>query len=209
MGFKSLVSLFSAAVLIAGSATALTLKTGQVFSNGQVYDGASPEQEAHILKTIENGGETAGVATNSVYVVVEGNITYIPLSELQGKEKEEIEVIIKDAITEDLTSKLARDILGNSAAQALQNGTISLEEAAERAAIAGNETLSSDIAKAVASEALEAAVASGNQAAIEAAHEAAEAVGALVDTTSDLAKELEAGGYAIEYDNQGNVVDPR
>lgn len=195
--------------LAIGTASALTLKTGQVFSNGQVYDGASPEQEAYILETIKNGGDTAGVATNSVYVVVEGSITYIPLSELQGKEKDEIEGIIKDAITEDLTEKLARDILANSASQALQNGTISLEEAAARAAAAGNESLASDFAKGLAAEALEAAVASGNQAAIEAAAEAAEQVGALVDTTSDLAKELMEGGYAIEYDNQGNVVDPR
>ncbi len=203
------LSVLTTAALSVGVASALTLKTGQVFSNGQVYDGASPEQEQYILEQVQNGGDTAGLATNSVYVVVEGNVTYIPLSELQGKETDEIKEIITDAVKEDLIGDLAKDILANSTAQALQNGTISLEEAAERAAAAGSETLSNDIAMAVASEALEAAVASGSQAAIEAAHEAAEAVGALVDTTSDLAKELEAGGYAIEYDNQGNAIDPR
>ena len=59
------------------AATALTLKSGQVLSSdGQVYDGASPDQqEALIAKSKEKGwfgadGKKSGVQGSKVYVVV-------------------------------------------------------------------------------------------------------------------------------------------
>ena len=63
------------------TATALTLKSGQVLSSdGQVYDGANPDQqEALIAKSKEKGwfgadGKKSGVQGSNVYVVVQDEL---------------------------------------------------------------------------------------------------------------------------------------
>ena len=78
-----------------GSVSALTFKKGQVLgSDGEVYDGASPDQEAALIKKAEDEGELAGVAGKNLYVVLEGNITYVPLAEVRGKTKEGMKEVI-------------------------------------------------------------------------------------------------------------------
>ena len=76
------------------AATALTLKSGQVLSSdGQVHDGASPEQkEALIAKSKEQGwfgaeGKKSGVQGSNVYVVVQDELVFVPIKEIKGKSK--------------------------------------------------------------------------------------------------------------------------
>lgn len=86
------------------SANALTFKSGQVLgSDGQLYDGASPEQAANIAA---NAGKenffgttkTAGVVGTSLYVVIDGKATFIPLDRLRGKSKDEVKNVVKSFV---------------------------------------------------------------------------------------------------------------
>ena len=96
------------------AATALTLKSGQVLSSdGQVYDGASPDQqEALIAKSKEKGwfgadGKKSGVQGSNVYVVVQDELVFVPIKEIQGKSKEGITEVIKNHIVDSLMADAA------------------------------------------------------------------------------------------------------
>ena len=85
--------------LAASSAHALTLKKGQVLGgDGNVYDGASPQQIEVYVKRAKEGGDAAGLAGNSVFVVIEDDITFVPIQDLAGKTKEGKLNIIGDAV---------------------------------------------------------------------------------------------------------------
>ena len=76
-------------ILAMSPAAALTFKKGQVLgADGKIYDGASPEQEEALIKKAEDEGELAGIAGSNLYVVLEGKVTYVPLSDVRGKTKE-------------------------------------------------------------------------------------------------------------------------
>ena len=93
-----------ATMLLAGAAEALTLKTGQVLgSDGQVYQGASPETRQQLINKVHNGGEIAGVSNNSVYVVVGETITFLPLAEIQGLTDATIKTRIGDRVVQNVT----------------------------------------------------------------------------------------------------------
>ena len=69
-------------------ARALTLESGQVIGgDGNIYDGASPEQKEVYIKRAKEGGDQAGISGRNVYVVVEDDIAFVPLNELAGKSK--------------------------------------------------------------------------------------------------------------------------
>ena len=75
--------------------SALTFKKGQVLgADGSIYDGASPEQEAALIKKAEEEGELAGIAGTNLYVVLEGKVTYVPLADVRGKTKEGMKEVI-------------------------------------------------------------------------------------------------------------------
>ena len=85
----------ASSLVVAAPTMALTFKKGQVFgSDGQVYDGASPEQEEALVKRAEEEGEVAGIAGSNLFVVIEGEVTYVPLSEVRGKTKEGMKEVI-------------------------------------------------------------------------------------------------------------------
>lgn len=92
----SVVALVAASSLVLAAPTmALTFKKGQVLgSDGQLYDGASPEQEAALIKKAEEEGELAGIAGSNLYVVLEGKVTYVPLSDVRRKTKEGMKEVI-------------------------------------------------------------------------------------------------------------------
>lgn len=90
------------------SAQALTFKSGQVLgSDGQIYDGASPEQAANIAKKatqpdLFGNTKTAGVLGQNVFVVVQGRTTFIPIDTIRGKSPAEVEEIIVNAVIANL-----------------------------------------------------------------------------------------------------------
>lgn len=85
----------ASSLVLAAPTMALTFKKGQVLgSDGQLYDGASPEQEAALIKKAEEEGELAGIAGSNLYVVLEGKVTYVPLSDVRGKTKEGMKEVI-------------------------------------------------------------------------------------------------------------------
>ncbi|MGC6453348.1 MAG: hypothetical protein ACON31_05530 [Candidatus Puniceispirillaceae bacterium] len=87
--------MLAATLCAAAPVAALTFKKGQVLgADGNVYDGASPDQEAALIKKAEDEGELAGIAGTNLYVVLEGKVTYVPLSEVRGKTKEGMKEVI-------------------------------------------------------------------------------------------------------------------
>lgn len=103
-------------VLGAGQATALTLKTGQVLgADGEVYDGASPQQIERLVENAERedwagNKRTSGVIGQNLFIVVEEKPVFVPLNELRGKTKESIREIVKQNIVESLTNNLAASL---------------------------------------------------------------------------------------------------
>ena len=87
--------LFAPLLLAVGAANALTFKKGEVLgSDGKIYEGASPEVEASLIRKAEEEGELAGVSGTNLYVVIEGKVTYVPLDEVRGKTKEGMKDVI-------------------------------------------------------------------------------------------------------------------
>ena len=91
----TIAGLLTFSLAVAAPVSALTFKKGQVLgADGEIYDGASPEQEAALIKKAEEEGELAGVAGTNLYVVLEGKVTYVPLADVRGKTKEGMKEVI-------------------------------------------------------------------------------------------------------------------
>ena len=90
--------IFILAILVAGVAMptgALTFKKGQVLgSDGKIHDGASPAQLEALIKRAEEVGAMAGVSGTNLYVVIDGEVTFVPLSDVCGKTKEGMKGVI-------------------------------------------------------------------------------------------------------------------
>ena len=85
------------------SAYALTIKKGQVIgADGGLYDGASPEQKEVYINRAKTGGDQAGLVGRNVFVVVEDDITFVPVGDLIGKSKKSPLNTIGDAVIEKL-----------------------------------------------------------------------------------------------------------
>ena len=101
---KSFVYAAVAATAFTAQAQALTFKTGEVLgSDGRIYEGASPEQLDRIVEKAKASGDPGGVTGNNVFVVVDENVTFIPINELKGLSKESQIAIVGDAVVQDLT----------------------------------------------------------------------------------------------------------
>ena len=93
-----------AAMAFTVQAQALTFKSGEVLgSDGQVYEGASPEQMDRLVEKAKASGDVGGVTGNNVFVVVGENVTFIPVSDLKGLSKESQIAVVGDAVVQDLT----------------------------------------------------------------------------------------------------------
>ena len=98
--------------LATSSAMALTFKKGQVLgSDGKIYDGASPEETARLIKNAADGGESAGVRGNNLFVVMDDELVFIPLSDLSGKTKETRMDIVKAHVIANATDLDVDDLL--------------------------------------------------------------------------------------------------
>ena len=96
---KKLLVTLSAIALMTSAAHALTLKKGQVIGgDGSVHDGASPEQIAIYVERARQGGDAAGLVGQNVFVIVEDDITFVPVADLAGKTKESQLNEIGDAV---------------------------------------------------------------------------------------------------------------
>ena len=68
------------------AAHALTFKNGQVLGNdGQIYDGAAPAEIAKLISVAKEEGKTAGVFGGNLFVIVNDDVTFIPITDLAGK----------------------------------------------------------------------------------------------------------------------------
>lgn len=112
------------AALLASSAQALTLKSGQVIGgDGGIYEGASPEKQQALINLANNGGDIAGVTGGSVFVVVGDTITYVPVADIRGKSDERMKEIIGDEVIQNVTG------LEDLTLADVENATMLAEEA--------------------------------------------------------------------------------
>jgi hypothetical protein len=150
------------------SANALTLKSGEVLSSdGKIYSGASPDQKAAIVANSRNkglfggDGKKAGVRGSNIFVVIADDVVFVPLTDVQGKSKEQMMEIIAEAAGKQLgpnapdASDLARgiteehiDATKEQVSEAL--ASVDLDEAARAATEAAWEGISTvDLQQAV------------------------------------------------------------
>ena len=163
------------------AASALTFKKGQVLgSDGQIYDGASPDLRDRLIKKAQRTSESAGVTAGKLFVVVNDTITFVPLSDLVGKSEETVKEIVVEKVTETVTKVFTE--------QALAKAGINVEDLAD-----GAEDAASD-------EEVAAALASIDDADV-AGIAAAEAAKATKEAWANISQEdlAEATQYAAEF----------
>ena len=94
----------AAAALLASSAHALTLQSGQIIGpDGETYDGASPQKQEALIQQAQNGGEIAGVTGSSVFVVVGDTITFVPVDDIRDKRSDTVRQIVGDEVIQNVT----------------------------------------------------------------------------------------------------------
>ena len=120
---KKIVAILCAMAL-AAPAHALTFKTGQVIgADGEVYDGASPEQQEKIVNAAKGRGEIVGMTSGNVFVIVGDTVTYIPVQEIAGKTDEGILETVGDAVVRNVTGNEDITFESVQAAQSLSEET--------------------------------------------------------------------------------------
>ena len=118
---KKFLAICAISALAVANANALTLKKGQVIGgDGGVYDGASPEKIEVLVQRAKEGGDAAGLAGGSVFVVVGDDIAFVPIQDLQGKSKEDKLNLIGDKVVETVAGT---DALGFQQLQELQEAS--------------------------------------------------------------------------------------
>ena len=171
-----IVALVAASSLLALSpANALTFKRGQVLgSDGEVYDGASPTQREKLISRAADGDETAGVAGSNLFVVMDGEVVFIPLSDLRGKTQETRMDIVKAHVIANIADLEVEDLLeeAGNLEEALASRLAGIEAGVE-AGLSVADSTALDNALATASTAAEQAAA---QTALESALAAAEGI---------------------------------
>jgi hypothetical protein len=186
--------------LATSSAMALTFKKGQVLgSDGKIYDGASPEETARLIKNAADGGESAGVRGNNLFVVMDDELVFIPLSDLSGKTKETRMDIVKAHVianATDLDVDDLREEAGNL--EAVLESRLAGIEAGIEAGLSATEAVDLDNALATAMTASEQVAA---QSALEEALEAADGVDAEVEALFEDSNSV--------FDGEGNYVGNR
>lgn len=184
-------------------AQALTLKKGQVIGgDGGVYDGASPDQQAQLVKNAQKedffgNKKAAGVVGGNLFVIVEDEAVFIPLSELAGKSKSALTEVVKEYIVSHLMDDLKAKHLaeeGKLDAETLEqfeSMDIANDEVTQQIANEVSDFAQYDIEKATA--VLEASL---NLATIDAANDAArEAAEAAFEQAYEAAVEVSAEAY--------------
>jgi len=186
--------------LATSSAMALTFKKGQVLgSDRKIYDGASPEETARLIKNAADGGESAGVRGNNLFVVMDDELVFIPLSDLSGKTKETRMDIVKAHVIANATDLDVDDLLEEAGnLEAVLESRLAGIEAGIEAGLSATEAVDLDNALATAMTASEQVAA---QSALEEALEAADGVDAEVEALFEDSNSV--------FDGEGNYVGNR
>ena len=186
--------------LATSSAMDLTFKKGQVLgSDGKIYDGASPEETARLIKNAADGGESAGVRGNNLFVVMDDELVFIPLSDLSGKTKETRMDIVKAHVIANATDLDVDELLEEAGnLEAVQESRLAGIEARIEAGLSATEAVDLDNALATAMTASEQVAA---QSALEEALEAADGVDAEVEALFEDSNSV--------FDGEGNYVGNR
>lgn len=186
--------------LATSSAMALTFKKGQVLgSDGKIYDGASPEETARLIKNAADGGESAGVRGNNLFVVMYDELVFIPLLDLSGKTKETRMDIVKAHVIANATDLDVDDLLEEAGnLEAVLESRLAGIEAGIEAGLSATEAVDLDNALATAMTASEQVAA---QSALEEALEAADGVDAEVEALFEDSNSV--------FDGEGNYVGNR
>jgi hypothetical protein len=186
--------------LATSSAMALTFKKGQVLgSDGKIYDGASPEETARLIKNAADGGESAGVRGNNLFVVMDDELVFIPLSDLSGKTKETRMDIVKAHVIANATDLDVDELLEEAGnLEAVLESRLAGIEAGIEAGLSATEAVDLDNALATAMTASEQVAA---QSALEEALEAADGVDAEVEALFEDSNSV--------FDGEGNYVGNR
>jgi hypothetical protein len=186
--------------LATSSAMALTFKKGQVLgSDGKIYDGASPEETARLIKNAADGGESAGVRGNNLFVVMDDELVFIPLSDLSGKTKETRMDIVKAHVIANATDLEVDELLEEAGnLEAVLESRLAGIEAGIEAGLSATEAVDLDNALATAMTASEQVAA---QSALEEALEAADGVDAEVEALFEDSNSV--------FDGEGNYVGNR
>ena len=80
------------------------LKEGEVLSSdGNIYKGASPRIRDHLIEQAREGGDIAGINKNSVYVVIDDVISFVPVTSISGLNNEKMLTVIGDQVIIDVT----------------------------------------------------------------------------------------------------------
>ena len=180
-----------AAMAFTAQAQALTFKSGEVLgSDGQLHQGASPQQMERLVEKAKSSGDVGGVTGNNVFVVVGENVTFIPVGELKGLTKESQIAVVGDAVVQDLTGNPDITYEQVSAVNEISTETgLSVEEILNEGDIAG---LDPEIMKEIEQVASETGISVENLVAVNAAIEAMPA-GQAEDFMSGLEELIEEG----------------
>jgi len=143
------MGVIASCLMLTGPAMALTFKPGQVLgADGNLYDGASPEQAANILAASKETGlfgakrKSAGVKGNNLYVIVNDTVTFIPLNEVRGKSDDQIEALIVERVTETFSAGFLQSGDGSDGGE---GGATAGSAAAQAAAQAAGQGASDEV----------------------------------------------------------------
>ena len=167
--------------------------------DGTMYQGASPEERERLIKKAAEDGETAGVSGSSLFVVMDGEIMFIPLSDLQGKSCDTRMDIVKAHVVANVADIDVEDLLEDAGnlEEALASRMECIEAGIE-AGLSATESVALDNALATATTAAEQAAAqSALEAALDAVEGVDEEVAALFDDPNSV------------FDGEGNYLGKR
>lgn len=104
MNVRMVVAALFAAVSLVTSAGALTFKKGEVLgSDGQVYEGASPENLENLIANAQADGKPAGLVGKNVFVVVGDTVTFVPVQDIAGLPQDDVIAIVGDKVVQNVT----------------------------------------------------------------------------------------------------------
>ena len=80
------------------------LSTGQVLSNtpGEegVHEFASPSEQEKLMEAYADGGDQVGVFNKNLFIMMDDGIINVPMGEISGIPKEELNNVINEAFVE-------------------------------------------------------------------------------------------------------------
>lgn len=104
MTIRTIFAAAIAALSIVSAAEALTFKKGQVLgSDGQLYDGASPENVENLIANAKADDKPAGLVGPNVFVLVGDTVTFVPVQDIAGKSSSKVIEIVGDRVVQNVT----------------------------------------------------------------------------------------------------------